>query len=192
MKRLPISEAIGRKYPEPVVLVVTVDDDGRPNVMPAGWNTITSGDPLMLAVSIGLERHTHSLLSASETFVVTFPSIAQKEAILFCGSNSGADVNKIAESSLETVPADEVSAPLLADAAACFECRKHDSLQTGDHTLFVGEVVAAHGSETYDERVVQIGKQWDGTDRFRSLSELLDGQGSTPGQTDDRPGLSTD
>lgn len=176
MKRLSLSDAVRRKYPEPVVLVVTAAADGSPNVMPAGWSTFTSGDPLMLAISIGLERHTHELLSASETFVVAFPSAGQKEDIVFCGSNSGAEVDKVAALGLRTEPADEVTPPLLTDAAACFECRTHGSLQTGDHTLFVGEVVAAHGSEQYDERVVQIGKQWDGTDRFRTLSELLNGR----------------
>ena len=180
MKRLSISDAARRKYPEPVVFVVTADEEGTANVMPAGWSTFTSGDPVMLAVSIGLERHTHELLETADSFVVAFPSAAQKDDILYCGANSGADVDKFAESALETVPADEVDAPLLADAAACFECTKHGSLLTGDHTLYVGEVVAAHGSEEYDERIVQIGKQWEGTDRFRTRSELLDGAVADP------------
>ena len=185
VRRIDPSDAARRKYPEPVVFVSTVDPDGVPNVMPAGWSTFTSGDPMMLAVSIGLQRHTHANLAESDNFVVAFPSTAQKEAILYCGSRSGADVDKIATSDLEIAPADEVSAPLLLDATACFECRKAGSLRTGDHTLFAGEVVAAHGSDTYPERVVQIGKQWDGTDRFRTRTELLDGSVSYPDESAD-------
>jgi flavin reductase (DIM6/NTAB) family NADH-FMN oxidoreductase RutF len=35
-------------------------------------------------------------------------------------------------------------APLLNDAIAALECRVRDIVETGDHTLFVGEVAGAH------------------------------------------------
>jgi len=37
-----------------------------------------------------------------------------------------------------------VNVPLLAEAAANLECKVHQAVTTGDHTIFVGEVVAAH------------------------------------------------
>lgn len=36
---------------------------------------------------------------------------------------------------------------LLTDAVANFECKLVSELETGDHLLFVGEVVAAHMNE---------------------------------------------
>jgi flavin reductase (DIM6/NTAB) family NADH-FMN oxidoreductase RutF len=38
----------------------------------------------------------------------------------------------------------EVKAPVLDRAPAHVECRVVDAVKRGDHTLFVGEVVAAH------------------------------------------------
>ena len=101
MKRVSYSDAVGRKYPESVVFVVAPDEEGAPNVMPAGWSMFTSSDPLMIAVSVGLERHTQDLLESADDYVVAFPSAAHKEDIVFCGLHSGADVDKVAESGLE-------------------------------------------------------------------------------------------
>jgi len=45
MIRSSIEEAISRKYPEAVVMIVSCDEEGRANVMPAGWFMSTSGNP---------------------------------------------------------------------------------------------------------------------------------------------------
>ena len=174
MKQVDPSEAAGRRFPESVVLIVTTDDDGEPNVMPAGWSMFTSGSPRMIAVSLGMGRHTRSLLQDSEDFTVSFPSPAQVEDLLYCGAHSGADVDKFAETGLETLPAVEVSTPILDESAASFECLRHSSHVTGDHEIFVGEVVAAHVSEEHPERVKNLGRDWgDGPERFKTVSELL-------------------
>lgn len=174
MKQVDPSKAAGRRFPESVVLIVTIDESGDPNVMPAGWSMFTSGSPRMIAVSIGLERHTRSLLQASEEFTVSFPSPVQVEDLLYCGSHSGAEVDKFAETELEPLPAEKVSTPILAESVASFECRKHSSHITGDHEINVGEVVAAHVSEDYPERVKNLGRDWgDGPERFKTVSDLI-------------------
>ncbi len=181
VKRVPLGEAVSRKSPESVVFIVAPDGDGNPNVMPAGWSMFTSNDPLMIAVSVGFPRHTHGLLEDADEYVIAFPSRAHKEDVVFCGSNSGADIDKIEASDLTLAEAAVVSTPLLEDAAACFECRSGPSLETGDHTIFAGEVVAAHVSERYDERLKNLGRDWgDGPERFKTLSELLDSKLTPP------------
>ena len=186
MKPVSRSEAINRKFPESVVLIVTRDTDGSVNVMPAGWSMFTSGDPLMLAISVGLPRHTHAVLERTEELVIAFPSEAQTEDIVFCGSCTGAEVDKIAESGLEPIPATKVDVPLLKKATACFECRKGPAMKTGDHTIFANEVVATHASEQYPERVKNLGREYgDGPARFKTLSQMLAGEVQRPVAADD-------
>lgn len=180
MRQVDRGTAINRKFPESVVFIVTPESEGTPNVMPAGWSMFTSGDPLMLAVSVGLSRHTHTLLEAADDYVIAFPSAAQKEDIVFCGSNSGANVDKVEAADMELAEPAEVSTPLLAEATACFECLPAGSFRTGDHTIFVGEVVATHASDEYTERVKNLGREWgDGPERFWTLSELLEYDGAS-------------
>jgi flavin reductase (DIM6/NTAB) family NADH-FMN oxidoreductase RutF len=151
------SEALKRKYPEWIVLVVTVDQKGQVDVMPAGWCMVTSGRPLMLAVSIHPHRHTHELLSEAGEFVISFPAAGQGPAVWYCGSHSGRDVDKIANTDLELVSAAEIKTPLLKGSVANFECRLAKQMDTGDHTIFVGEVLAAHVEEKAPGRLVNFG-----------------------------------
>jgi flavin reductase (DIM6/NTAB) family NADH-FMN oxidoreductase RutF len=157
MKRVSPDEALKRKYPEWIVLVVTIDQEGQVDVMPAGWCMVVSGQPLMLAVSIHPDRHTHKLLSEAGEFVVSFPSAGQGPAVWFCGSHSGRDVDKIDHTDLELLPAAEIRTPLIEAAVANFECRLAGQMDTGDHTIFVGEVVAAHIDEHASGRLVNFG-----------------------------------
>lgn len=171
MKKVDPEQAIDKKYPEWIVMVVTADEDGTPNAMPAGWCMFTSGDPTMMATSIGFERYTHNLLENSNNFVLAYPSKNQKEDVLYCGSHSGANVEKFEETDLEPVKASVVDAPLIEGSVACFECEKKGTLDTGDHTIFAGEVVAAHVTEGTEKIYTVEGWGEMGSDGFKTVSE---------------------
>ncbi|RJS84399.1 flavin reductase family protein [Candidatus Bathyarchaeota archaeon] len=157
MKETSWSEAIRSKYPEPVVLVVSCDSNGKPNVMPAGWCMVTSGSPPMLAVSIGHERYTHKLIEETGEFVIAFPSEGMTDVIIYTGSHSGREVDKFKKCKIRTSPSRFVKPPLIEDAVACFECKVKGKLVTGDHTIFAGEVLASYISEKYKKRLYNFG-----------------------------------
>jgi len=157
MRRAEVNEAVQHKYPESIVLVITVDSGGRPNVMPAGWSMFTSSTPPMYAVSIGIERYTHELIEDVREFTVAIPAPNMGEAIRVCGTQSGRDVDKVTAASLRTEPATEIAPPLLRGAVANFECRMAHELRTGDHTIFVGEIVTAHLAEDAAQRLLNFG-----------------------------------
>lgn len=170
MNEVPIDDAIERKFPEWIVMIVATDEEGTPNAMPAGWMMFTSGDPTMLAVSVGHTRYTHELLRNATEFVVTYPSVSQREAVAYCGTNSGADVEKFEETDLETAPASVVETPLIEDSSVCFECEKRGTLETGDHTIFSGEIVASHVSE--NEKIYNLGAWTEhGVESFAPVGE---------------------
>ena len=157
MNRVEVSEALARKYPEWVVLVVTKRSDGLVDVMPAGWAMVTSGQPPMFAVSVGHRRYTHELIEEGGEFVIAFPSPGMGPAIDYCGSHSGRDADKIANTTLDVLPSSEVKPPLIKGAIVNLECRLAGTLRTGDHTIFAGEIVAAHVEEDVRSRLVNFG-----------------------------------
>lgn len=156
MKRVSFSKAMSRKYPEWVVLISTKDRNGKPNVMPAGWAMIVSGNPPMFAVAVGHKRYTHKIIKNQKEFVISFPGPGMERIISYCGSHSGRDVDKFAETDLKAISADEVDAPLIAGCTINLECVLKGELETGDHTVFAGEVVASHIEEDLPDHLVNF------------------------------------
>ena len=157
MKQVSFSEAIKKKYPEWVVLISTMDDRGRANVMPAGWAMIVSGEPFMFAVAVGHGRYTHNCIRSGREFVIGFPGPGMEEVIKYCGSRSGKDVDKFRETGLEALPATRVKPPLMGGCIVNLECVLEGELETRDHTTFAGRVVAAHVDEDMSGRLMNFG-----------------------------------
>jgi flavin reductase (DIM6/NTAB) family NADH-FMN oxidoreductase RutF len=160
MRQVSASEALKLKYPEWIDLVVSRGTDGQVNVMPVGWSMIASGSPLLYAVAINAGHHTTQLIRERGEFVVAAPSAAMGAATLYCGTHSGRDGDKIGPSGLQLVPATFVGVPLLEGAVYNLECVLHTKVETGDHVLFVGEVVAAHLDEDAGPRLMNFGDLW--------------------------------
>jgi len=68
----------------------------------------------------------------------------QVEISEICGTISGRETDKYAKADLKTRRGDKVSVPLIAGCLANLECKVVADYEVGDHTLFVGEIVAAH------------------------------------------------
>ena len=147
LREVPVEEAWKRKYPERTVLAVSISKDGKPNIITLGWNMPTSIKPPMVAISVGLTRYSHKLISESGEFVLAFPSEGMEDALLFCGTHSGRDVDKFKATGLTPVKAKYVKPPLIAEATVNMECRVVGSIKTGDHTIFVGEILTAYVSD---------------------------------------------
>lgn len=144
--------AIERKYPEGVAIAIVRDEQGKHNPITLCWVMRTSHEPPMLAISIGLQRHSLSAVRHVQEFVVSLLSTRMVEDALFHGTKSGRDMDKLAASGTKTQPATRIDSVLLADAAANFECRLEGELQTGDHVIFAGRVLAAHVNEDHGVR----------------------------------------
>jgi flavin reductase (DIM6/NTAB) family NADH-FMN oxidoreductase RutF len=153
MREVTIGQAFKRKYPEQVALALSVDSAGEPDIITLGWAMPTSNQPPMVAISVGHTRYSHELITAGGEYVLAFPGPELAEASLFCGTKSGRDVNKVKELGLRTFPARLVKPPLLGGCTANFEVRVTGEFVTGDHTIFAGEVVAAHVEDETPERV---------------------------------------
>jgi flavin reductase (DIM6/NTAB) family NADH-FMN oxidoreductase RutF len=149
---------MARKYPEQVAIALAKDRQGKYNPITLGWVMNTSIDPPMLAISVGLTRHSLPAIRQASEFVVSFPSAAMAGDALFHGTQSGRDLDKLAACGTKTQPASVIDCVLLADAVANFECRLESELRTGDHVLVVGRVLAAHmNSDPSVRRLYSLG-----------------------------------
>lgn len=62
------------------------------------------------------------------------------------------------KTSFKIRPAKFIKPPLIEDAVANFECKVVSQLDTGDHTIFVGEVVAAYVGDEKKRRLYTLDK----------------------------------
>ena len=146
LKDVSWDEAIELGSPYPYVLAVTLDATGKANIIGLAWWTFVSWQPPMIVISIGKDRYSHECIEYCKEFVLCFPSREQSRGAWLCGKKSGRDIDKFQKTGFTPVPAQKVKPPLIRDSTVAYECRITGSMETGDHTLYVGEVMAVHGT----------------------------------------------
>lgn len=129
--------------PVPVVLVSCGGTgEWRPNLITIAWTGTVCTDPPMVSIAVKPGRHSHGIIASQREFVVNVPSVAQAQAVDWCGVVSGRDQDKFAGSGLTPAPALKVRCPIVRECPLNIECRVRRSLDLGSHTLFLAEVVA--------------------------------------------------
>jgi flavin reductase (DIM6/NTAB) family NADH-FMN oxidoreductase RutF len=131
-------------FPRPIILITTVNKEGKPNVMTASFVMPVSFEPKYLAFSISPQRYTFENLKETKEFVVNVASKEMKEKAEICGSFSGKTKDKFKLANLEIEKASIVKAPLLKEAPISFECKLELMKEFGDHFIVVGKVVKEH------------------------------------------------
>jgi len=139
------AEANKTKFPEQIAIAIARDPQGKYNPITLGWAMQTSIRPPMIAISVGHTRYSHEAIRTAGQFVIAFPpSELQEKSTMLFGTKSGRDMDKLAAAAAEVTPARHVDAVLLDRAVANFECKLAGQLDSGDHTIFVGEVVCSY------------------------------------------------
>jgi len=134
-------------HPMHTVLVSCIGKSGKPNIITLAWAMPTSINPPLVAVSIRPERHSHTLIEETKEFVVNIPTMDILKETLFCGRRSGKDLDKFKETGLTPSPARKVKPPIIKECIAHLECKLNSQFTTGDHTIFVGEIVEAYADK---------------------------------------------
>jgi flavin reductase (DIM6/NTAB) family NADH-FMN oxidoreductase RutF len=132
---------------------LTVKADKGTNTMTIGWGLIGyAWRKPVLMVLVRTSRHTYGFIEKASDFTVTVPTSDMRDALMFCGTKSGRDVDKY-----------KVSSPISKTPAIQFECRivlktpmdpkcldkECQGLYPAKdyHTLYFGEIVECYEME---------------------------------------------
>jgi len=139
------------------VTVVTATHAGQQYGMTVNSFTSISLDPPLVSLALKKLTHTHELVEKSGEFAVTILASDQKElSDRFAGKHP--EIKDRFEGVLtETLL---INAPLLKGGMAYFNCRVVNAIPLGENTLFVAEVVAAHGEGTGEPLVYHNRVYW--------------------------------
>jgi len=131
----------------PVVLATV--SGKKDNIITLAMCHVFSFKPPYIGIGVGPKRFSYSLFKESKDFGINIPDkrlVAQTD---ICGTKSGRRVDKFEAAGLTREKADKISAPLIAECPVNIECVKVKEIDAGDHTWFVGEIVAARRKSSY-------------------------------------------
>lgn len=132
-------------HPKLVVLVTCINPlKDTVNIMTLAWTTPISRNPPLLLLGVAPERYSHELIAGPKEFVVNIPTMEILRETLFCGRRTGREHDKFKETGLTPLPAKTIRPPIIKECVAHLECRLHQQISMGDHTLFVGKVLTAY------------------------------------------------
>ncbi len=139
-------------------MLITAGTDAGFNMMTASWGGlgVLYGKPTATCF-INPTRYTYQLMEANDTYTLTFYTEAYREALQYCGSNSGRDKDKVKGSGLTPVTTPSGS-KAFSEAWLIIECRKlvgqslsHDALFDEKiknewvgkqlHKMYIGEII---------------------------------------------------
>jgi flavin reductase (DIM6/NTAB) family NADH-FMN oxidoreductase RutF len=124
------------------VAVVTVKVGDKVNAMTAAWAIPVSQRPALVVVHIAPQRYTHDLIMEAKEFGLCILADDQMEVSQHAGTVSGRKVDKFEGGIMKQKAPTVTSTPLIEGCAATLECKLEKAIAMGDHTIFVGRVVA--------------------------------------------------
>lgn len=134
--------------PQPVLIIGTYDNFGKPNAMNAAW--AGQWDAKEIIISMGAHATTDNLNNCPD-FTVAFATQSTMVAADFVGMVSAKnDPDKMKKTGWTAVKADNVNAPVFTDFPMTLECRikqKLDESETGCY--IIAEIVNILVDEAY-------------------------------------------
>jgi len=157
-KPIPLKRA-NRLINDGCTILVTSRHQDKESIITLAWQSPVSSSPPMAVISVAPQRYSHDLVSASGEFVINVPPFSLLKETMHCGTVSGRDGDKFASAGLTREPAQAVGAPLIAECIGHLECRVVQQVTAGDHTLFLGEVLAASAVEGLWDEIWQVDRE---------------------------------
>ena len=147
-----------------VTVVTTRLPSGELKGMTASSFTSVSMNPYLILVCVAKKLYTHEVLLQSNDFAVNILNHNQADiAQIFAGMRPEI-TDRFGHIGFTTA---KTGSPILPNVSAWFDCNKYQTIDSGDHTIFIGEVVTAYGM-TDSSPLIYFNRQWG---RFKKKME---------------------
>ncbi len=132
-------------YPQPVLMIATYGEDGRPDVMNAAWGGIS--DDTQISICVSSDHKTTKNILTRKAFTVSMAEFSYVKECDYVGIVSGNDVpDKFEKAGFHAEKAEFVDAPIVKELRMALECRlvSYDS----ETCRLVGEIVNVSADES--------------------------------------------
>jgi flavin reductase (DIM6/NTAB) family NADH-FMN oxidoreductase RutF len=134
-----------------LVMITTMDEEGRINAASFGTCVRVCHDPVYIAFTVGATKDTYQNVLATEEFVVNVPSFNREilEKVRVVGLEFPRDVNELEKAGLTAISSKLVKPPRISECRSHFECKVEWTKQWLHRLMVVGKVVAASVDDGY-------------------------------------------
>ncbi len=130
-------------YPQPVMIIGTYDENGKPNAMNAAWGGICGANEII--IDLGNHKTTENM-KKTKAFTVSIADAAHVIACDYVGVESGSKVDdKMEKSGFTTVKSEFVNAPVINELPLTLECELKEII---NGSLYLGEIKNVSADES--------------------------------------------
>ncbi len=128
-----------RKLPHPLN-ICGVKENEEVNGFTLSWVTQASFKPPLIVIASKADTKSHAMLKTSQVFAVSFLEAGQKDLAEKFFQPQRRVGNKFGDVEFYL---GETGCPIISASLGYVECKVTGSLEQGDHSVFLGEVIAA-------------------------------------------------
>ncbi len=132
-------------YPQPVFIVASYDENGKPNAMNAAWGGISEENQLAICISAG-HKTTENILK-TKAFTVSMATASTVAPCDYVGVVSGNDEpDKMTKAGFTCICSEFVNAPIINELPMTVECRLIS--YNSESCILLGEIVNVSADES--------------------------------------------
>ena len=139
--------------PRPIAWVSTVAPDGTANLAPHSFFSVACARPPIVSFTSVGSKDTLRNVRATGEFVVNLAPASLIDEVNNSSARFSPELSEAEQLHIGLEPSESVAPPRVAASPASLECRLHSTVELGDSTLVLGNVVLA----TVDQRVLVDG-----------------------------------
>ena len=133
-------KSVLRMIPYGIYVMTAEGKDGSVAAATVNWVTQASFAPPLVVVGVKADSGAHAIVKESGSFVLNVLGKGQQGLAFNFFKSHERDGNSIGGESFQ---AGSSGAPILDSAPAWVECKLTDTIEKGDHSIFMGEVIEA-------------------------------------------------
>lgn len=166
MKEINFAQAAALTSPNPLVLVCTKKENGLLNMAPVSFAMFASVSPFMLAFAMAKPSNTGANIRRTGKAVLVTPGLSLKDAAMAYGSITGSQGDKLAQIPVPLQSLEGIDIQIPEDSRAAFLVSLVQTVDAGDHYLYLCNIDKALGDETKEALLA-----WEGYTKLSPAGE---------------------
>ncbi|MCB1744373.1 MAG: flavin reductase family protein, partial [Gammaproteobacteria bacterium] len=142
-----------RMIPYGIYVMTAESSDGKVAAATVNWATQASFSPPLVVIGVKADSAAHDITKATGTFALNILGKGQGDIAYTFFKSAERDGNTVSGQPFSKGSA--TGAPILDATTAFLECKLVDTIEKGDHSVFVGEVVEAGIKKPFEGRADQ-------------------------------------